>query len=197
MLTRLFYNTSVRNIIQLYEFLRFIPMSANNMDLPGRSSDKCDSEESLVVFFQMTTSSLTTIRSTSSFDPSVIAERQLSEGSDDSIVFCSDNSEEEAETEDDSCDEDSEGNLSLQPDSGFEEKKVQFNLHPKVYVIRAWDFAYRQARKGEWEMAARDRERFKKRIQETGNILSSVFDKNLRDKVYEERFSSTAGGEPM
>lgn len=67
--------------------------------------------------------------------------------------------------------------------------QVQFNLKPEVHVMRTWDFAYRQARKGEWEIAARDRERFKNRIHETGKVLSTVFDKNLRDKVYKERFS--------
>lgn len=55
--------------------------------------------------------------------------------------------------------------------------------------MRTWDFAYRQARKGEWEMAARDRERFKKRIHETEDVLSIVFDKNVRDRVYQERFN--------
>ncbi|XP_062541547.1 uncharacterized protein LOC134209566 [Armigeres subalbatus] len=132
--------------------------------------------------------------------------RQISECSDDSIVFCyesdgedsahqpdhayddEDYSEEEGTDEEDSCDEDSEDTLSHQPDSGFEEKKVQFNLKPVVHVMRTWDFAYRQARKGEWEMAARDRERFKKRIKETEIILCPVFDQNLRDKVYRERF---------
>lgn len=189
-----------------------IPMGANYTDLPGRSSDECDSEESFVMLFDMVTPmSRIDVRSTSSVPPSVLANRQrcrqLSECSDDSIVFCyesedhdlisqaeidfdgEDDSEEDAETDDDSSDEDSEGTLSHQPDSGFEEKKVQFNLNPEVHVIRAWDFAYRQARKGEWEMAARDRERFRKRIQETENVLSAVFDENLRDKVYKERFS--------
>lgn len=180
------------------------PMIGNKCsDLPGPSSPECDSEESFVMLFDMTT--------TSSVVPSVSARinrqrcRQISECSDDSIVFCYDSDDndlnsqaeidfdgeddsEEEET-DDSSDEDSEGTLSHQPDSGFEEKKVQFILKPEVHVIRAWDFAYRQARKGEWEMAARDRERFKKRIQETGNVLSSVFDQNLRDRVYNERFS--------
>lgn len=143
-------------------------------------------------------------------------QRQISECSDDSIVFCyesddqdeatpicdfdseDEDSEDEEETDDDeeedddgdSAAEDSEDTVSHQPDSGFEEKKVQFNLKPEVHVMRTWDFAYRQARKGEWEMAARDRERFKKRIHETENVLSIVFDKNLRDRVYEERFNN-------
>lgn len=189
-----------------------IPVGAKYPDLPGRYSDEYDSEESFVMLFDMATPlARIDVVSASSVPPSVLANRQrcrqLSECSDDSIVFCyesegndfisqaemdfdgEDDSEEDEDTDDDSYDEDSEGTLSHQPDSGFEEKKVQFNLNPEVHVIRAWDFAYRQARKGEWEMAARDRERFKKRIQETENVLSSVFDKKLRDKVYKERFS--------
>lgn len=173
-----------------------------------RSSE--DSEESFVMLFDMTNPvARIDVCSTSSKIPSAFANqrrRQLSECSDDSIVFCyesdgkdsihqpdydyddEDDSEEEEDTDEESCDEDSESTLSHQPDSGFEEKKVQFNLKPEVHVMRAWDFAYRQARKGEWEMAARDRERFKKRIKETEVVLSKAFDKHLRDKVYKERF---------
>lgn len=129
-------------------------------------------------------------------------QRQFSECSDDSIVFCYESDQEDTtcqngtdnDTDDDSEEEtddgdDSEDTVSHQPDSGFEEKTVTFNLKPEVHVMRAWDFAYRQARKGEWEMAARDRDRFNKRIHETEDVLSIVFDKNLRDRVYQERFN--------
>lgn len=185
-----------------------IPKDAVYADVPRRSSE-CESEESFVMLVDMTTPmARIDVCSTSSVLPAVLANRarcrQISECSDDSIVFCYDENDtigqpdfdydddddsEEEETDDNSCDEDSEDTLSHQPDSGFEERKVQFNLNPEVHVMRTWDFAYRQARKGDWEMAARDRERFKKRILETENALSTVFDKNLRDKVYKERFS--------
>lgn len=66
---------------------------------------------------------------------------------------------------------------------------VRFNFKTQVHVMRAWDFAYRQARKSEWEMAARDRDRFKHRIENTGQILGPVFDRELRDRVYRERFA--------
>lgn len=187
-----------------------IPKEAIYTDLPRRPSE-CDSEDSFVMLFDMTTPvARIDVCSTSSILPTVLANRarcrQISECSDDSIVFCYENDEndtiyppdidyddeddsEEEDTDENSCEEDSEDTLSHQPDSGFEERKVKFNLNPKIHVMRTWDFAYRQARKGDWEMAARDRERFKKRIQETENILCSVFDKNLRDKVYKERFS--------
>ncbi|XP_053666060.1 uncharacterized protein LOC128715202 [Anopheles marshallii] len=73
--------------------------------------------------------------------------------------------------------------------SGFEEKKVRFNLKPVVHVMRAWDFAYRQARKGDWEMAARDSERFRKRITDLEPVLGPALQPALRDKIYAERFS--------
>lgn len=131
-------------------------------------------------------------------------QRQLSECSDDSIVFCYESDQDEnicqngtdfdsddgseAETDEHNCEDDSKETESRQPDSGFEERKVQFNLNPEVHVMRTWDFAYRQARKGDWEMAARDRERFKKRILKTEDVLCIVFDKSVRDRVYQERF---------
>lgn len=186
-----------------------ISEKVNFPEIVSRSSES-DSEESFVMLFDMTNPvGGIDVCPTRSMISSVFANqrcRQISECSDDSIVFCyesdgedsahqpdhayddEDYSEEEGTDEEDSCDEDSEDTLSHQPDSGFEEKKVQFNLKPVVHVMRTWDFAYRQARKGEWEMAARDRERFKKRIKETEIILCPVFDQNLRDKVYRERF---------
>uniref|UniRef100_A0A182RQF9 PP1c_bdg domain-containing protein n=1 Tax=Anopheles funestus TaxID=62324 RepID=A0A182RQF9_ANOFN len=93
---------------------------------------------------------------------------------DDSIVFCEDY---------DDLNDDSNSS------SGFEEKKVRFNLKPVVHVMRAWDFAYRQARKGDWEMAARDSERFRKRITDLEPVLGPALQSALRDKIYAERFS--------
>uniref|UniRef100_A0A182JQ15 PP1c_bdg domain-containing protein n=1 Tax=Anopheles christyi TaxID=43041 RepID=A0A182JQ15_9DIPT len=92
---------------------------------------------------------------------------------DDSIVFCEDY---------DALHDDSNSS------SGFEEKKVRFNAKPVVHVMRAWDFAYRQARKGDWEMAARDRERFRKRIADLEPVLGPALQPRIRDKVYFERF---------
>ncbi|KXJ68725.1 hypothetical protein RP20_CCG002004 [Aedes albopictus] len=124
-----------------------IPVGAKYPDLPDRYSDEYDSEESFVMLFDMATPlARIDVVSASSVPPSVLANRQrcrqLSECSDDSIVFCyesegndfisqaeidfdgEDDSEEDEDTDDDSYDEDSEGTLSHQPDSGFEEKKV-------------------------------------------------------------------------
>lgn len=68
-------------------------------------------------------------------------QRQVSECSDDSIVFCYesdqdetvcqnetdlDDDDSEEETDENSCDDDSEDTVSHQPDSGFEERKVGY-----------------------------------------------------------------------
>lgn len=92
---------------------------------------------------------------------------------DDSVVFCED------------PDDFDDSNSS----SGFEERKVRFCQKPVIHVMRAWDFAYRQARKGEWEMAARDRERFRKRIDDLEQMLGPALQSSVRDKIYAERFS--------
>ncbi|XP_058120009.1 uncharacterized protein LOC131284270 [Anopheles ziemanni] len=89
---------------------------------------------------------------------------------DDSVVF---------------CDDFDDSNSS----SGFEERKVRFCQKPVIHVMRAWDFAYRQARKGEWEMAARDRERFRKRIDDLEQVLGPALQPSVRDKIYAERFN--------
>ena len=49
----------------------------------------------------------------------------------------------------------------------------------KVHLIVAWDFAYRNARKGPWEELARDRDRFRRRIDN----LSEVLEPCLQRKV--------------
>ena len=49
-----------------------------------------------------------------------------------------------------------------------------------VYEMRHWDFAYREARKGPWELAAVDRCRFRRRIQELQSILTPCLKRKLR-----------------
>jgi len=62
-------------------------------------------------------------------------------------------------------------------------------MTPKVHVMRAWDYAYRAYRKGDyWQMMARDHERFKKRISEVENSIASVLDTTHRARIYGERF---------
>ncbi|XP_055312283.1 uncharacterized protein LOC129574368 [Sitodiplosis mosellana] len=191
-----------------------------------RISETSESDESFIVFEDNSPRSTTSIddlitKSTTNLrDNTYKRQRQISECSDDFILFeddtddlCrrydttdedftdstddSDNSEDECGDESDSSDcssisqrkHDGESN---QPDSGFEEKKVTFNLCPKVHEIRAWKFAYSQARKGKWEQLGRDRERFEKRINGLSRVLSPILASEHRQKIYEQRFRSDA-----
>lgn len=56
--------------------------------------------------------------------------------------------------------------------------------------MHTWSYAYRAARKGEWEMFARDRERFKLRIQRTALSLNPILEREHRQKIYEKRFAN-------
>ena len=56
-------------------------------------------------------------------------------------------------------------------------KKVRFKPDDELAVVHpmiVWSFAYRQARKGTWEVDALDRLRFQKRIEEVDKILTPV-----------------------
>ncbi|KAL7023730.1 hypothetical protein ACKWTF_012755 [Chironomus riparius] len=78
---------------------------------------------------------------------------------------------------------------SHQPDSGVEERKVHFNLVPKVHKIVAWNYAYRQARRGDiWRQGAVDRERFAKRIAECSKSINPILDRDHRHRIFEDRF---------
>lgn len=44
------------------------------------------------------------------------------------------------------------------------DKKVAFNLTPKIHYLYTWEYAYHHARKSNWIQLAADRERFKQRI---------------------------------
>lgn len=54
-----------------------------------------------------------------------------------------------------------------------------------------WSFAYQQARKGPWEEYARDRDRFKRRIEDTERALSLALDSQHREKIFKERFQNS------
>lgn len=65
---------------------------------------------------------------------------------------------------------------------------MTFNLCPIVHEIRAWKFAYSEARKGKWEQLGRDRLRFEKRINELSRILTPILAAKHRQKIFSERF---------
>ena len=50
-------------------------------------------------------------------------------------------------------------------------KRVHFDEKPVIHVMHVWSYASRAARHGEWEQIARDRERFRMRIQRLSEII--------------------------
>ncbi|XP_034031720.1 protein phosphatase 1 regulatory subunit 15B [Thalassophryne amazonica] len=63
-------------------------------------------------------------------------------------------------------------------------KKVRFSPVVHVHVLRTWLFARQASRKGHWEEMARDRERFKRRIQATEQAIGYCFSQSHRDKMW-------------
>jgi hypothetical protein len=66
---------------------------------------------------------------------------------------------------------------------------VSFN-HSKKKVHRLIvSYAYQQAKKGQWEYAARDRSRFKRKIEAVGVVLTKVLESDDHSLcIYQERF---------
>ncbi|XP_039480442.1 protein phosphatase 1 regulatory subunit 15A [Drosophila santomea] len=136
-------------------------------------------------------------------------QRSISECSEDSFICFEDDAEEEDEDveEDDDEDDDDDDSSSVQftacgedenteelkdcqcsDDSSTPVKKVRFNMKPEVHVMLAWDYAYRAARKSEWQVMARDRDRFQQRIRRISPILNAVLTPVHRERVYRARF---------
>lgn len=67
-------------------------------------------------------------------------------------------------------------------------KTVTFSkFPPKIYEMRVYAFAYKTARQGCWMMAARDRDRFKRRIEYTEAVISPILCKEHREKILTSR----------
>ncbi|XP_056640713.1 uncharacterized protein LOC130447752 isoform X1 [Diorhabda sublineata] len=152
-----------------FTFISITPPT--NKYIRERELSTCESEDSFIVF-----------------DSGTDEELNFSDESKDSIEFETDNDDREDE-EDDSdseIDDDFDSSNSVVPSKKvrFAENEELCEIHPMVQ----WSFAYRNARKGPWEEYARDRHRFNKRIQDTEEVLSSIFDPKHRENVYRERF---------
>ncbi|XP_041651304.1 protein phosphatase 1 regulatory subunit 15B [Cheilinus undulatus] len=63
------------------------------------------------------------------------------------------------------------------------QKKVQFSPLVHVHVMHTWPFAQQASRKGCWEEMARDRDRFRRRIQETETAIGHCFTQPHREKI--------------
>lgn len=59
------------------------------------------------------------------------------------------------------------------------QKKVCFNDHLQLHIMCVWSYAYKKARHGEWEQVARDRERFRFRIERVGKVINPVLEKHF------------------
>jgi len=71
------------------------------------------------------------------------------------------------------------------------ERRVNIDLSKNtIHHMMVWSYAYKQARKGEWEMYARDRARFRRRIDEAHKSLSPILDSTHRHHIYLQRFAS-------
>ncbi|XP_054632975.1 protein phosphatase 1 regulatory subunit 15B [Dunckerocampus dactyliophorus] len=72
------------------------------------------------------------------------------------------------------------------------QKKVSFSPVVEVHVMRTWSFAMQANRKGPWEEAARDRERFRRRIDDTERAIGHCFSPAHRERlrVYADAASS-------
>lgn len=84
-------------------------------------------------------------------------------------------------------DDDDEGKNSIS-EYGEISKNVKFNLKPTIHLMCTWTFAYKQARKGGWETVARDRCRFRRRIEEICEMLTHILESNHRNNVFRLRF---------
>ncbi|XP_015115807.1 uncharacterized protein LOC107040293 [Diachasma alloeum] len=123
-------------------------------------------------------------------------QRLLSESSIDSEDSCCIVFEDESEyqSEDgcgseeydfgDSSDEDEE-----KEEEERAEQKVRFNLEPTVHTMIQWNYAYRAARRGPWEQMARDRDRFRVRINCIGRVLDPILTVKHRECIWHDRFS--------
>ena len=56
----------------------------------------------------------------------------------------------------------------------------------KVHKLMHWTYAYKAARKGPWEQYARDRERFKKRIERVEVVLRPVLLNKIKTFTHAE-----------
>lgn len=114
--------------------------------------------------------------------------RLLSDSSVDSeesyyIVFEDDTSSNECDFE-----TDVKSYTETEEEEVLSKTKVRFNPMPIIHTMIQWNYAYRAARRGPWEEMARDRERFRSRINCVGHVLEPVLAKQHRIRVWHERF---------
>ncbi|XP_044583527.1 uncharacterized protein LOC123264347 [Cotesia glomerata] len=68
------------------------------------------------------------------------------------------------------------------------ESKVRFDPKPLIHTMIKWNYAYRAARKGPWEEIARDRERFRNKINSIGCVINPILTAEHRQNIRQIRF---------
>ncbi|KAK5866946.1 hypothetical protein PBY51_011477 [Eleginops maclovinus] len=68
-------------------------------------------------------------------------------------------------------------------ESSSTQKKVRFSPLVQVHVMRTWPFARQASRKGHWEEMVRDRDRFRRRVQETEQAIGYCLTQQHREKL--------------
>lgn len=92
-------------------------------------------------------------------------------GCEDSILKSSDNSDEDLFDSGVNTMENAKDCVDNCPKT----KKIQFDTRPPVvHVMRVWSYAARKARESKWEVIARDRWRFKQRIDSVAKSLNPI-----------------------
>lgn len=115
---------------------------------------------------------------------------QLNEDDDDILIISSTSSDEDDPSNNYNLDQiNNKWNKEVAQNVALPSKKRVHFGNVKVHHLIKWSFAYQLARKGKWEEAARDRERFAKRILSVQPILSQVLDPLHRQRIYNSRFS--------
>lgn len=77
-------------------------------------------------------------------------------------------------------------------------QQVRFPPDDKLTRIRpmlTWIYAYRTARKGDWERFARDADRFRERIDSTAIVLAPVLDPSHRERIRLRNLEKSPFGE--
>lgn len=63
------------------------------------------------------------------------------------------------------------------------QKRVRFSPLIQVHVMRTWPFARQASRKGPWEEMARDRDRFRRRVQDSEQAIGYCFSQTHRERM--------------
>lgn len=176
-----------------------------------RKVSETDSEDSFIVFEEFSPCrSKATVRDSYNFRrPSQVSDcsdvdfLRIENGTNDTLLDCDDATDDDTDLTDtsvndteyssaDETDTETTGlpHLKNEQSNGksteskkCKVKRVRFDLRPIVHVMRAWKFAYAQARKGHWQQIGWDHQRFGRRINELSRLLSPILATDHRQMI--------------